>query len=71
MNLSFLVRTNHHQKIPQKFQVPNIEGFLNLIFGYFGGVGRVFPYIKPYPYSIGFRIPPFLVPETPRPKVEI
>ena len=37
-------------KVHQECQVPKIEGFLNLIFGYFwGGVSRIH---KPYPYSL-------------------
>ena len=43
----------------EKSQVPKMEGFLNLIAGYFGG-GKT-PFYKPYPYSLyRFRIPPFL-----------
>ena len=53
---------NIHQKlenlakpIHQEFQVPEMEGFLNLIFGYFGG--GVPPLHKPYPYSYRW-VPP-------------
>ena len=42
---SNLMRYIHH-----KFQVPKMEGFLNLIRISFGGVG--FPLHKPYPYSL-------------------
>ncbi len=34
----------------QEFQVPKMEGILNLISGYFGG-GET-PLHKPYPYSL-------------------
>ena len=44
----------------QEFQVPKMEGFLNLMFGYFGGgFSRIH---KPHSYSLydGFRMnPPF------------
>ena len=49
----------------KKNQIPKMEGFLkNLICGLFWGVGN-FPYIKPNIHTayIGFRIPPFYVPE--------
>ena len=48
MALSIL-RKNEDELIHQKFQVPKMEGFLNLIAGCFaGGVSLQ----KPYPYSL-------------------
>ena len=51
-------RENH--RIHQEFQVPQMEGFLNLIAGYFLGVGKL-PLHKPYIHTayITVRIPPF------------
>ena len=45
----------HHQKQTkshQKFQVPKMEGFLNLIYGYFGGGGK-FPLSRIHTAYIG------------------
>ena len=39
-----------HLLLHQEFQVPKVEGFLNLIAGYFGGGEN--PLHKPYPYSL-------------------